>query len=140
MAIHEARWEARLIDPHVVESEHAPRLRAEKIIICTGGESRRLDVPGFELTSTHSDAWELSSTPPSMLVIGAGATGIQVASIFNAFGSQVTLFDAAPRILASEDEDVSAAISAGLETVRESRSSPMPERSSASSPAPPASV
>ena len=51
-----------------------------------------------------------------MLVIGAGATGVQVASIFNAFGSQVAVLDAAPRILMSEDEDVSEAISGGLET------------------------
>src|SRR5262249_13870443 len=52
----------------------------------------------------------LTSIPPSMLVIGAGATGAQVASIFNAFGSQVQLFEAAPRILATEDEDVAAAV------------------------------
>jgi dihydrolipoamide dehydrogenase len=45
-----------------------------------------------------------------MLVIGAGATGAQVASIFNAFGSRVQLFEAAPRILATEDEDVAAAV------------------------------
>jgi pyruvate/2-oxoglutarate dehydrogenase complex dihydrolipoamide dehydrogenase (E3) component len=75
-----------------------------------GGENRRLPVPGFELTSTHSDAWSLTSVPPSMLVIGAGATGVQVASIFNAFGSRIQLFEAGPRILPSEDEDVSAAV------------------------------
>jgi pyruvate/2-oxoglutarate dehydrogenase complex dihydrolipoamide dehydrogenase (E3) component len=48
-------------------------------------------------------------------VIGAGATGVQVASIFNAFGSRVTLFEAAPRILMSEDEQVSAAMSSALQ-------------------------
>ena len=74
----------------------------------------RLPVPGFELTATHSDAWSLSSVPPSMLVIGAGATGVQVASIFNAFGSRVTLVEVAPRILMSEDQDVSAAVGAAL--------------------------
>ena len=55
--------------------------------------------------------------PPSMLVIGAGATGVQVASIFNAFGSRIRLFEAGPRILPSEDEDVSAAVA---EAFRES--------------------
>jgi dihydrolipoamide dehydrogenase len=45
-----------------------------------------------------------------MLVIGGGATGAQVASIFNAFGSRVELFEAGPRILATEDEDVSAVV------------------------------
>jgi pyruvate/2-oxoglutarate dehydrogenase complex dihydrolipoamide dehydrogenase (E3) component len=69
---------------------------------------------GFELTATHSDAWNLSSVPPSMLVIGAGATGVQVASIFNAFGSQVHLVEVAPRILMSEDREVSEAVGAAL--------------------------
>ena len=45
-----------------------------------------------------------------MLVIGGGATGAQVASIFNAFGSKVELFETGPRILATEDEDVSAVV------------------------------
>ncbi len=72
--------------------------------------SRRLPIPGFELTATHSDVWSLTAIPPSMLVVGGGATGVQVASIFNTFGSRVQLFQAAPRILATEDEDVSAAV------------------------------
>ncbi len=105
---------ARFTDPHTIETESGLRLRAEKIIICTGGASRRLSVPGFELTATHSDAWSLSSVPPSMLVIGAGATGVQVASIFNAFGTKVQLFHSGPRILPSEDEDVSATIATAL--------------------------
>jgi dihydrolipoamide dehydrogenase len=49
-----------------------------------------------------------------MLVIGAGATGAQVASIFNDFGSRVQLFEAGPRILRTEDEDVSAAMAAAF--------------------------
>ena len=116
VTLHEHAGVARFTEPHVIESEHAPRLHAAKIIICTGGMPRRLDLPGFELACTHSDAWTLSSAPPSMLVIGAGATGVQLASIFNAFGSHVTLFEAAPRILMSEDEDVAAAVSGALAT------------------------
>ncbi len=115
VSIHEDAGSARFLDPHVVESADGPRVRGEQIIICTGGISRRLELPGFDLTHTHSDAWALASTPPSMLVIGAGATGVQVASIFNAFGSRVTLYEAAPRILMSEDDDVAAAVSAALQ-------------------------
>src|SRR5262249_59923267 len=55
-----------------------------------------------------------TSVPPSMLVVGAGATGVQVASIFNAFGSRIQLFQTSPRILPSEDEDVSAAVAAAM--------------------------
>ena len=105
---------ARFADPHSIETESGLRLEAKKVIICTGGVSRRLSIPGFELTATHSDAWALTSVPPSMLVIGGGATGAQVASIFNAFGSRVQLFQAGRRILPSEDEDVSAAVVAAF--------------------------
>jgi pyruvate/2-oxoglutarate dehydrogenase complex dihydrolipoamide dehydrogenase (E3) component len=101
---------ARFVDAHTIETQSGLRLRAEKIILCTGGVSRRLPIPGFELTSTHSDAWGLTSAPPSMLVVGGGATGAQVASIFKAFGTRVQLFEAGPRILATEDADVSAAV------------------------------
>jgi pyruvate/2-oxoglutarate dehydrogenase complex dihydrolipoamide dehydrogenase (E3) component len=114
VSIHEDAGSARFVDPHLIESEHGPRVRAEQIIVCTGGIARRLALPGIDLTRTHSDAWALASTPPSMLVIGAGATGVQVASIFNAFGSRVTLYEAAPRILMSEDHDVAASVGAAL--------------------------
>jgi Pyruvate/2-oxoglutarate dehydrogenase complex, dihydrolipoamide dehydrogenase (E3) component, and related enzymes len=49
-----------------------------------------------------------------MLVVGAGATGVQVASIFNAYGSRIQLFQTGSRILPSEDEDVSAVVSAAF--------------------------
>ena len=110
VAVHEHAGTARFVDSHTIETESGLQLQAEKIIICTGGVSRRLSVPGFELTATHSNAWSLTSVPSSMLVIGGGATGAQVASIFNAFGSKVELFEAGPRILATEDEDVSAVV------------------------------
>jgi dihydrolipoamide dehydrogenase len=49
-----------------------------------------------------------------MLVVGGGATGAQVASIFNGFGSRIQWFEAGPRILRTEDEDVSAAVAASF--------------------------
>jgi dihydrolipoamide dehydrogenase len=109
--VREQSGTVRFLDAHTVETRGGLRLQAEKFIICTGGISRRLPIPGFELTSTHSDAWGLTSVPPSMLVVGGGATGAQVASIFNAFGTRIQLFEAGPRILATEDEDVAAAAS-----------------------------
>ena len=111
--IHEQAGTAHFINPHTIETEKGSnglRLGGTKIILCAGGTSRRLDVPGSELTGTHSDAWHLTSIPPSMLVIGAGATGAQVASVFSAFGSRVSLYEAGPRILLTEEEDVSAAM------------------------------
>jgi pyruvate/2-oxoglutarate dehydrogenase complex dihydrolipoamide dehydrogenase (E3) component len=110
ITIHENVGLSKFLDPHTIETESGLRLHADKVILCAGGTSRRLSVPGFELTSTHSDAWSLTSVPPSILVVGAGATGVQVASIFQSFGSRIQLFQAGARILSSEDEDVSAAV------------------------------
>ena len=114
VTVHENAGRARFVDPHTIITESGLRLQADKIIICTGGASRRLPIPGFELTSTHRDAWSLTSVPPSMLVLGGGATGVQVASIFNAFGSRVQLFEKGARILRTEDEEVAAAVATGF--------------------------
>ena len=114
VTVHEKTGLARFADPHTIITEAGLRLQAEKVIICTGGVSRRLPIPGFELTSTHSGAFALTEVPASMLVIGGGATGAQVASIFNAFGSRVELFETGPRILSAEDEDVAAAVAMGF--------------------------
>jgi pyruvate/2-oxoglutarate dehydrogenase complex dihydrolipoamide dehydrogenase (E3) component len=114
VAIHEKAGTARLVDQHTIETETGLRLHADKIILSAGGTSRRLPIPGFELTATHSEAWSLTAVPPSMIVVGAGATGVQVASIFQAFGSQVQLFQAGPRILPTEDQDVSAVMAAAF--------------------------
>ena len=132
VTIYEQAGPARFADAHTVESDGAPRLEAGKVIICSGGTPRPLEVPGFDLTARHSDAWHLSSVPPSMIVIGAGATGVQVASIFNAFGTHVHLVEIAPRILMSEDHEVSAAVRPRWPRPA-SRSTRTPGRSTASS-------
>lgn len=106
--------DARFCDRHRIETERGDRLDAGRVILCTGGVSRRLPIPGFELTATHSDAWALTAVPDSLLVVGGGATGMQVSSVFNAFGTRIELFEAGPRILRTEDEDVGAAVAAGF--------------------------
>ena len=110
VVIREQVGPVRFAAADTMESAAGERFRADSIILCTGGVSRRLEVPGAELVATHSDAWSLTEVPRSMLVIGAGATGLQVASVFNAFGTKVRLFQSGPRIIPTEDEDVSAAV------------------------------
>ena len=110
VTVHQNAGSARFVNPNTLETVSGLRLSAAKIIICTGGINRQLTVPGSQFTATHSDAWSLTSVPTSILVLGAGATGVQVASVFNAFGSKIQLFHAGPRILPTEDEDVSTAV------------------------------
>ena len=114
VTVYERVGAARFVDPHTIETERGPRLRAEKLIICTGGVGRRIAVPGFELTRAHSDVWALTAVPASMLVVGAGSTGVQIASMFHTFGTRVELFERGPHILPSEDEEVVAAVAGEL--------------------------
>ena len=114
MVLHEHVGTVRFVDPHTVEADHGIRLTADKFILCAGGTNRALPVPGAELVGSHRDAWTLATVPESLLVIGAGATGVQVASVFAELGSQVMLLEAGPRILGTEDEDVSRTMAASF--------------------------
>jgi dihydrolipoamide dehydrogenase len=114
ITVHEHVGEARFVDPHTIETESGLRLEADRFILCTGGASRKLPLPGFELTCTHSDVWGLKSVPPSIIVVGGGDSGSQVASIFNDFGSRIQIFQHGPRIVPSADETVSAEVERGF--------------------------
>jgi dihydrolipoamide dehydrogenase len=101
---------AQFIDTHTISLNGNGNLYAEKFILCVGGHARQLELPGVEHTITHSEVWSLKSAPQSVVILGASATGCQLASILSAFGCKVFLFDRATRILTSEDEQVSEAI------------------------------
>lgn len=101
---------ARFVDAHTLTLPDGRRLRGEKFIICAGGFARRLTFPGSEYALTHHDVWSLKRLPRSVVIVGAAATGCQLASIFSAFGSRVHLLDVAPRILQAEDETISKTI------------------------------
>jgi len=102
--------EARFVDTQTVALPDGRQMRAGKFILAAGGRARRLDFPGEELALIHSDIWRLQDLPRSVAVVGGAATGCQLAAIFNAFGSQVTVLDVAPRILTAEDRLVAQAM------------------------------
>ena len=107
--------EARFVDPHTVALPDGRQMRAGKFILAAGGRARRLDFPGEELALIHSDIWRLQGLPRSVAVVGGAATGCQLAAIFNAFGSQVTVLDVAPHILTAEDSLVAQAMTDAFE-------------------------
>jgi pyruvate/2-oxoglutarate dehydrogenase complex dihydrolipoamide dehydrogenase (E3) component len=110
VTVHEQTGRARFVDSHTIVTETGLRLQAAKIIICAGGVGRRLSVPGSQFVISPGEVARLGSVPSSILVIGGGATGAQIASIFNAFGARVQLFEPGPRILSAEDTDVSSTV------------------------------
>lgn len=85
-------------------------LAAKQIIVATGAQPRPFPGAPFDgqrvLSST--DMLRLSEVPGSLICIGAGAIGIEFASMYRAFGSEVTVVEALPRIVPNEDEEVSA--------------------------------
>ena len=111
------------VDGHRVQSGDGQAFEADRFIVAAGGHARRLPFPGGELALTHSDVWEMRQLPVSMAIVGAAATGAQLASVFAAFGTKVTLLELAPRVLPGEDR-----------TSR--RPSPRPSRPTASTSSP----
>ncbi|HTO73689.1 MAG TPA: NAD(P)/FAD-dependent oxidoreductase [Gemmatimonadales bacterium] len=111
VTLHQQVGAARFVDPQTIETERGLRLRGDKFIVCIGGVNRRLAIPGIDLTSSPGEALRLAAIPRSMLVVGAGSSGVQVASMFHAFGTRVQLFETGPRILPGEDEAVAAEVS-----------------------------
>lgn len=105
---------ARFVDPHTLALPDGRTLGADRFILSAGGQARRLPLPGAELALTHSDVWTLTRQPRSLAVVGAAATGCQLASIFAAFGAQVHVLELAPRLLPGEDEAVSQAVTAAF--------------------------
>ena len=107
---------ASFTDAHTIQLANNSMLKGDKFVLCVGGHARRLDLPGAEYALTHSDTWSLKRLPQSLLVIGGAATGCQVASNFAAFGSKVTMLEIDSRILAVEDESVSAEMERGFKS------------------------
>lgn len=105
--VHAGVGQAQFVDPHSVALPDGTRLEAHKFVLCVGGHAARLKFAGAEHAITHSDVWSLKKLPESVVIIGAAATGCQLASIFSAFGSRVTLLEVAPTILPREDPTTS---------------------------------
>jgi len=78
-------------------------------MMATGSEARSL--PGVELDAScilsNREILQLPAIPKSLVVVGAGAVGVEFASIYRTFGTEVTILEALPRIVPLEDEEIS---------------------------------
>jgi dihydrolipoamide dehydrogenase len=93
-----------------VTGADARTISAKEIIVATGSAPR--SVPGIVLDKTHiissDEAIHLPVVPKSLAIMGSGAVGVEFASIFRRFGSEVTLIELLPRLVPNEDEAISA--------------------------------
>ncbi len=87
-------------------------LKAKNVLIATGCKMRR--IPGLEYDGvrvmTSREVLATRTQPKSIVIVGAGAIGVEFAYFFNALGTKVTLVEMLPNILPVEDEEVSKAV------------------------------
>jgi len=84
-------------------------LEAKNILLATGSEARML--PGLKADGTrvltNIDILSMTAIPKTLAIIGAGAVGVEFASIFSRFGTEVTILEMLPRVVPVEDEEIS---------------------------------
>jgi dihydrolipoamide dehydrogenase len=84
------------------------QVKAKNVIVATGSAAKLL--PGLKADDrilTNIEILEMSAPPKSLVVIGAGAVGVEFASIFRSFGTEVTILEFLPRMVPVEDEEIS---------------------------------
>ena len=87
---------------------------ADKIIIATGSVSASLPIPGADQCLTSKEILDLKEVPESLCVIGGGVIGLEFASIFRSFGSEVTVLEYCPNILPRFDTDLAKRLKQSL--------------------------
>ena len=91
-------------------------VEATHIMFGTGSAARSL--PGIEIDGktilSNIEILQLPAVPKTLVIVGAGAVGVEFASIFNSFGTQVTVLEMLPRVTPVEDEEISAELEKAL--------------------------
>jgi pyruvate/2-oxoglutarate dehydrogenase complex dihydrolipoamide dehydrogenase (E3) component len=111
------RAAARFASPHELRV-NGDVIRAERFVVATGSVPAVPPVPGLKEAGyiTSDEALELRQQPRSLVIIGAGAVGLEFAEFFAPLGTRVTVLEMLPRALPQEDEEISEAIKAYMES------------------------
>jgi dihydrolipoamide dehydrogenase len=102
--------EGRLVGPDAVQVGER-RVRGRHVVLASGSYPRTL--PGLEIGGrvlTSDQALSLDHVPARVVVLGGGVIGVEFASVWRSFGSEVTIVEALPRLVAGEDEAASKAL------------------------------
>lgn len=105
--VHVLTGRGRLVDGHTVEVE-GKRYTAAYILIATGSRPLLPDLPGIAHAITSDEALSLPDIPGRLVVVGGGYIGVELACIFQALGTQVTLVTRGPTVLRGFDHDARA--------------------------------
>jgi dihydrolipoamide dehydrogenase len=100
---------------HAVEvtaaSGEVSQVKAKNVILATGSEAKMLpDLKAGDRILTNIEILAMEQVPKSLIVIGAGAVGMEFASLFRTFGAEITIVEFLPRVVPVEDEEISKEI------------------------------
>jgi dihydrolipoamide dehydrogenase len=110
---------ARLTGPaqggvHTVEitsGETTSTVQAKNVILATGSDARTIfGIAPDDRVLTNIEILAIDQVPKSLIVVGAGAVGMEFSSIFRSFGTEITILEFLPRVVAVEDEEISKEI------------------------------
>ena len=111
--VESAQGWGRIVGPGRVSVEQNGKkteIEATNIMLATGSDARSL--PGVEIDNKvimdNRGMLDMPTIPKSLVIVGAGAVGVEFASIYKSFGSDVTILEMLPRLVPLEDEEVSA--------------------------------
>ena len=111
----------KVLDPHTVEvhdNGQKELIQGENIIIASGSEPAM--IPSFHIDGhnviTSDEALEIQEIPSDIMIIGAGALGLELAQLFSTFGSKVTIVEMAPQVVPSlKDKEFAGMVQKNLE-------------------------
>ncbi|MCE9589441.1 MAG: dihydrolipoyl dehydrogenase [Planctomycetes bacterium] len=100
------------VEVHDKPDHVAQTVQATRLLVCTGAQPRELPGTPFDgdRVISYKEAMSLPAQPKSLVIVGAGAIGMEFAYFYNAFGTKVTVVEMLDRLLPIEDTEVSAAI------------------------------
>jgi pyruvate/2-oxoglutarate dehydrogenase complex dihydrolipoamide dehydrogenase (E3) component len=110
--------DARLVDTHRIELGDGTQIEADRVVLTTGTEATVPPIAGLDdgpFWTNKEAIWKPTAPPASLVVIGAGAIGIEFAQIYSRFGTNVTVLEALPHILPAEDDEAAASLVPALE-------------------------
>jgi pyruvate/2-oxoglutarate dehydrogenase complex dihydrolipoamide dehydrogenase (E3) component len=116
------RGRAEFVDGHHIDVRLRDgglrRLRGETFLIATGSVIHCIDLPGLKETGyvTSDDVLDADEIPRSIIVLGGGAIGLELASFYAGVGSKVTVIQRSSQVLKENDADVAEAVTEGLES------------------------
>lgn len=113
--VHVVEGKARFVDSHTV-AVGDEEFEADNIIIATGSSSKSLPIPGADagFVMDSSDILKIEYVPAHLVIVGGGVIGLEFASVFSAFGSEVTVIEYMKNIAPTFDADISKRLKQSL--------------------------